>query len=101
MVRADFGINPFQDDVCGRDGDHASGISIEGVLAGQERFTPHTPAAFLPVHRDGTPSPNVGAGSPGVRNRRAHIRSLDNGLRDHFYGSEQAIDIVRAFHQHL
>ncbi len=102
VVRADLGADPFQDDVGGRDGDHLAGIGVEGILARQERFAPNT--AVVPF--DQLAVTIILAGKivthfAGIRDHHADITDFDDRLLDHLDRGKQAVDVIRAFHQHL
>ena len=43
----------------------------------------------------------VDAGRAGVGDDDADVADLDDGLRDHLDGREQAVDVVRALDEHL
>ncbi len=101
-MRTGFGADPLEDDVGGRDRHHLAGVGIEGILAWQEGFVPHTAAAL--AHQLAMAVLSAGqvfTDSTSIGNHDTDKTHLDDGLVDHFHRGKQAVEVIGAFHQDL
>jgi hypothetical protein len=96
-VGADLAGVPLEDEVGRRDAHDLTGAGVEGVLAGQQRVTPHAALAggdqltvLVVVTR------NVRARAAGVGHDDADGADLDDGRGDELDGGEQAVDVPGA-----
>jgi len=94
--------DPFQNEVGGRNNGYFPGIGVEGVFTRQKRFAPHRRAClFPPVHRGGIRPGKIRAGLAGIGDDHADVTDLDGCFGDHLNRTEQAVDVIGTFHQHL
>ena len=102
VVRTDFVLDPLQNEVGRWHWDDLARIRVEWILAGQKRLAPDTALAAcdqfaVTIFNTG----EVNTLLTGVRNHHADIAHVDDRLLYHFHSCEQAVDVVRAFHQYL
>ena len=75
---------------------------LNAYLPGSSGSLPH--AALASLHQLAVPVVRAGqvdAGLAGVGDDHADVADFDDRLRDHLDGGEEAVDVVRAFDQHL
>ncbi len=101
-MRSNLGLDPFEDDVGGRNHHNFPGVGIEGIFARQERIAPYTAAArahqlAMAVIQPGKIFTDLTC----IRHHHAHESNFDNRLVDHFHGREEPVEVISTFHQNL